>query len=101
MELHTSPIELHSPGSIELHPPISQLQIETNLFSSFAHRDKFGNFFKELDQNYDVNKMVVKAWNSMSNEDKQHYLDKASKRKAKHEKLKKRVTPRMVECFTI
>lgn len=44
----------------------------------------------EVDRNSGVNKMAIKAWNSMSNEDKQHYLDKAAKRKAKHEKLKKK-----------
>ncbi|XP_039689540.1 high mobility group protein B3-like [Medicago truncatula] len=54
--------------------------------------DKFGKNFKEVNQNSGVNKMAVKAWNSMSNEDKQHYLDKAAKRKAKHEKLKKKGT---------
>ncbi|KEH28568.1 HMG (high mobility group) box protein [Medicago truncatula] len=57
--------------------------------------DKFGKNFKEVDRNSGVNKMAVKAWNSMSNEDKQHYLDKAAKRKAKHEKLKKKVVTRL------
>ncbi|RHN43925.1 putative chromatin remodeling & transcriptional activation HMG family [Medicago truncatula] len=52
--------------------------------------DKFGKNFKEVDRNSGVNKMAIKAWNSMNNEDKQHYLDKAAKRKAKHEKLKKK-----------
>ncbi|KEH26264.1 AAA family ATPase [Medicago truncatula] len=65
-------------------------EVHTLIGAEQLKGDKFGKIFKEVDQNSGVNKMAVKAWNSMSNEDKQHYLDKAAKRKAKHEKLEKK-----------